>query len=507
MVARFWCVAAGLLLSVGCGSSTQNGRQPGGAGAGGDASSGAGGGSGTVAGAGQHGGGFAGTSCGPDCNAGGVSGDSAATKACRDYFTAVCARVRECGVSSYGPCESPIDVCPDHLFADGSGWSVDAVVACTADWKQHGCDALENDEGPACSQVAGTRPVGDACVFDQQCASGLCNVGVGDTFRSDCGTCAEPTPSHGACDEAHVCPFGESCDQGRCVDQRPPVDPQCVGVTCSENETCREGGCVGLKQAGGVCDLFDRCAAGLGCQIALVAQPDPEPATGTCEALPPAGQPCLPSFGHRGLCADGASCDASPTGMCVPLAAVGEPCGYNRCVPDAYCQVMGYESLPSQVCTPLSQAGEPCPSEGRDGGNTACAGDLWCVCPTPGCETGICSIRRNAGDACSASEPCPYGLACLSNVCVDPDTEPATRAAGMPCHRNTAYGRETHDCLEGLECLCPDAACAQPICATAREAGETCGSETELCRRGLACSQGTCREVTSRDLEAAACAP
>src|SRR5688572_13010750 len=91
-----WSVIA--LFVFGCGESSGDAAKPPNAaagqnGAGTTSTSGAGG----SGGSGQTGGG---SSPGP--------ADLTAVQACRDYFTAVCDRITECGAPRFRPCESPI---------------------------------------------------------------------------------------------------------------------------------------------------------------------------------------------------------------------------------------------------------------------------------------------------------------------------------------------------------------------------------------------------------------
>ena len=65
---------------------------------------------------------------GSGCSGSGAAGEATANRACREYFAAVCARIRECGAPTFRPCESPIDACPDILFADDSTWTVGVLV-------------------------------------------------------------------------------------------------------------------------------------------------------------------------------------------------------------------------------------------------------------------------------------------------------------------------------------------------------------------------------------------
>lgn len=471
-------------------------------------------GSGTAKGA--AGSGFAGGSAGSgsqcsgsDCSSGGAAtaaDGAAAARACRDYFTTVCARIRECGAPRFRPCESPIDACPDILFSDGSGWTVPQVAACTEEWKTHDCAALTTDQGPACSQLLGVRPVGGACVFDVQCQSGHCNGGVVPSYQASCGSCAELAPSHGACDEQHVCPSTELCEQGTCIDGPVAMGNSCVGTACPNGQTCNRGLCVPLVPLGGPCDYSSACVAGLACQIEIIPEPEPEPDQGTCRPLPAIGQPCLPTFGHSGLCVDGGTCSSRPTGMCVPLVEVGQSCGFTRCVPGAYCQVEGYASLPSHLCYARGNEGDACPHEGGDLGTAACADGLDCLCAAPDCLMGVCSQARAAGQSCNATtEQCKNGLLCTTGVCVDPNMSAGSVPAGADCRRTTAFGRESGGCMEGLDCLCTDPQCTQSLCASPRLAGETCDAQRQICRQGLTCAQGLCTELSSRDFESQSC--
>src|SRR5207244_3291260 len=134
------------------------------------------GGAASTAGAGGGSGTCQDSSCGP-----GAAANPHATsdgEACRGSFTAGCARIRQCNAPKFRPCERPIDACPDILFSEDSAWTVAQVVSCTAEWKTHSCDALQTDQGPACSQVPGARPLGGKCAFDTQCQTGRCIGGV-----------------------------------------------------------------------------------------------------------------------------------------------------------------------------------------------------------------------------------------------------------------------------------------------------------------------------------------
>jgi hypothetical protein len=380
--------------------------------------------------------------------------------------------MRECEAPRFRPCESPIDACPDILLADGSNWSFDQVVSCTAEWKTQACDDVRVDKGPACSRVLGNRPVGDSCAFDVQCKTGACNGGIVPTYEAQCGKCANVAPSHGACSEQAVCPSNERCSEGTCIDFVGSQQDPCDAMTCPETQTCRKAMCVPLPGVGEACTSSTTCGAGLGCQIELVLPSADEPQAGVCQPLPAIGDPCLPTFGRNGSCVAGGTCDGRPTGKCVPLVEVGATCGYTRCVDGAYCQVQGYDFPPSHICYERGQTGADCDIDSPDQGTAACAEGFRCTCVNP---------------------PCDQHGSC----------QPA--AAGA-CGRPTAFGRDPYPCAKGQECLCTTDDCTASLCGEPRNLGQSCDQQKQICRQGLTCTAGVCAELTSRHLAAQVCA-
>lgn len=504
-------VAAGLSLPVwGCGSTSSGGPGVSGGSAANTAGQASGGG-GTTSGsgpgqAGSNHAGVAGSSAQAGAGGSGGSGvvSSEAAQACRAYFQGICARVAECGAPKLHPCESPADACPDILFSQGSSWTVASLNACTETWKTHDCAALAKDQWPACSTVPGTRERGKSCTFDAQCQSGQCNAGFEQGYEASCGICAETATLDGTCDEQHVCPAPQSCRAGDCVGRAPLGDPKCAGVVCPDDLRCSGGVCLTKLPEGSACIDNQSCQAGLDCQIELVAASAPEPKTGTCKALPAVGAACLPTFGRRGACPDGATCDGRPTGKCVPLGKIGQACSAGKCEAGAYCQIYGYQSLQAHQCYALGKAGDACPHQGADLGFASCAEGLSCLCDTPGCKQGKCRAGGNEGDLCGAGEACGDRFTCVDGKCVNPTTAGNT-AAGQPCLRSSQFARESSSCGTGLDCLCTDAACKTPLCATPRNVGEACNGTTQICNQGLLCVEAKCVLGPPRDIDLLAC--
>lgn len=469
-----------VLAVVACGESSKGNSVPtptagetgAGAGTGGTASTSTDGGASSASAAGVSGAGaYAGA--GTSCEGGACPSPAAVTpaQACRAYFSAVCARIRACGAPLFRPCESPIDLCPDILFGEGSGFTMEGVVQCTEQWKNHPCEALETAQGPACSEIPGGRPTGAPCVFDSQCRTRRCRDGIVPMYQASCGVCTEVAESHGACTDERVCPVGQWCDKGLCADAVVARADACSGVVCPAEQTCRGGACVPLLPAGSECTRASKCSATLGCEIELVPESMPEPTSGICRPLPAIGEPCLPTFGRVGACAPGGTCNSRPTGTCVPLVQIGGSCGFTSCVEGAYCNIYGYEHVRSHVCHALGQVGDPCDGTSEDHGKAGCAKALDCRCDDADCATASC-------------QPSPHGE--------------------DSCPRFTAFGREYETCPAGDECLCTDTTCESARCGVPRDFGESCDGAEFVCRQGLACVAGRCAEA-ERDLEALSC--
>lgn len=499
----YWVVALGLAAcSLSCGSTSSGGATTGSAGTGATGGN-SGGGSSPTGTAGQANG-----AGGSAAGAGSKPADVTAAQACRDYYAAVCTRIRACNAPTFRPCESPIDACPQSLFAGGSSWTIEEAVACTEAWRTHSCDALTRDEGPSCSRNVGQRPDAAACIFDVQCQSGRCVGGIVPQYNPTCGSCVAVVASHGACDTDHLCPGTETCSGGTCVDPPPPAR-SCELSPCPDGQVCNYGTCRVPIPLGGACTATTVCAMGLDCQIELVAADADEPKMGTCQALPKIGTACLPTFGHLGACEAGGTCNNRPTGDCVPLVEIGQACGYTQCVAGAYCNVLGYDNgLPTHTCYARGDVGASCDYQSSDHGQAACAEGLDCGCADASCQSGTCVKPGTQGQSCGPTAPCARGYTCAAGACqVAPNAtpNPGTTAAGGACMRQSKLGREFSVCQTGLDCLCPDAACAAPLCATPRTTGESCDSTTQICRQGLICVEGKCAEDSSRDLESLSC--
>lgn len=193
-----------------------------------------------------------------------------------------------------------------------------------------------------------------------------------------------------ACDGV-VCPFGQACKDGKCVDP-------CAGVQCPAPKQCSQGECKAP------CDCY---AGDIGCSAGEVCDK-----TGSKDCVPPAckgktcqpGEHCDSTGACVGLCSGvtcpaGQKCDA--TKGCVPLCegvtcATGEECDAKtgQCVP-AQCNPVCF---PPKTCVGgqcvFPEAGTG--GSANDAGNDAAAGSGGNV-PTGGTtdagDDGGCGCR------------------------------------------------------------------------------------------------------------------
>lgn len=299
---------------------------------------------------------------------------------------AVCRQLTRCGeIESFEICLTAqihltVAFTASELAAIRTGkiaYSGAAARACVDGIAGASCDAT----GPtgrglpdACQHIiAGPGLVGDACAFDEECASQRCAL-------PHCGT---------------------ACCVGSCTGEAPPA-PAAPG------EPCGSAGCV----AGAFCDPEDhRCAAsgaaGADCTVRAGCQLGLDCIDGRCAAPPVLGQPCTSA------CRDLGTTCSSQTHTCVAVGLVGAPCGIGAnpsdCAPEYVCDRTGH-------CSAGIALSQPCAV-----GNQ-CAGDR-ATCDTPPDQlTGVCSLPKPDGSSCG------HDAVCESLYC-DPFT---TRCAPEP---------------------------------------------------------------------------
>ena len=240
-------------------------------------------------------------------------------------------------------------VCPASDQCHAAGLCQPATGACTNPPSPNGTVCSDTD---ACTQTdtcqagtcVGANPV--TCMASDQChVAGVCQPST--------GLCSDPPAPEGtACNDADACTQNDTCQVGTCVGANPVTcmtSDQChaAGVcqpstgsctnppspngtacndtnTCTQNDTCQAGTCVGANPV--------TCMASDQCHVAGVCQP----ATGTCTNPPrPDGTTCNDGdvCTHTDVCQAG-TCSGGgplvteyPSGLVQPRSIVAGPDG------------------------------------------------------------------------------------------------------------------------------------------------------------------------------------
>ncbi len=375
-----------------------------GASGGGAATSGTGAGGSSGSGASGVGGAGAGDGAGGTGTVG--PGGSAVTNeldACLLYFDTICDRLVACGAFAREDCALRSEVCPDRLFSEGSGWTIERAQQCTAEWLSFDCESVKRLRMPDCAKVTGSFDDDAPCIADDQCKSGACNAAF--VFTGECGTCVPVLPTDSACDPTSAataeCPVDQYCDAATsaCLDHEPrsPImlaAPRGLGEPCTSSSNCEEG---------------------LACQANA-----PDAADGSCVAAPPLGSPCLYDLGDIGQCAAGATCPNPDGAICQPLGQLNDDCGWALCVEGLYCNTIGDDFGTSHTCLEPRKAGEPCVrNTAFERETSVCEAGLDCMYVSDTRTEARCALRRDRGESCDGvTEMCRPGMRCEASVCV-----------------------------------------------------------------------------------------
>jgi len=409
---RRWLSAWIAATALACSGSDSPGNGAGGPagagtglGAGGGAGASGAGGAGALATSGGTGGGASGggASGGGASGSGGAGGGAAGVmtrvEACTFYFDTICDRLVECGAFAREDCALRSEVCPDRLFAEGSGWTIERAVQCAGEWANFDCDSVSRLRVPECAKLPGSLDDGAPCIAPDQCTSGSCDSHF--IYTGECGTCLPVVTAGAACNPTVACPSGQHCDDaaGSCVDSAPltpftPGPKAALGQTCIASSLCEDG---------------------LACQGS-----GPDAPEGLCVAAPPLGSPCLYDLDGIGQCAVGATCPSPESSTCQALSQLNESCGWAQCVEGLYCNTIGDDFGESHTCLEPRKAGDPCvrnsPFQREP---SVCETGLECMHVDDMRTDARCAARRELGESCDGSTAvCRPGARCEGSVCV-----------------------------------------------------------------------------------------
>jgi hypothetical protein len=270
----------------------------------------------------------------------------------------------------------------------------DKAQACLDAWAAMGCDTVVNRAPDICEEaLTGTVDDGGDCTVDAECKGRL-------FCKSDgaCpGKCSALLGEGAACHDSDECESGLACDDtlqkcarpGKKGDACGAGKPDCMlGLLClgasqTASGTCKELSEVFSEPAGSSCDIEHGpwCAIGSSCVVESWTANGPK---ATCKAPVGTGATC--GVGVPNQCPADEYCNAdlahgSFTGTCTALPKAGEDCvlmaGMTPCAPYHVCDSTG-------KCRLLQRLG------------AACQEDVECY--SENCVGGVCTATNACTD-------------------------------------------------------------------------------------------------------------
>lgn len=283
---------------------------------------------------------------------------SSLTDSCVGTARTICARAETCSPKFIRYFFGSVSICEDRVtrecsaFYGGPG-AADAIPSCTAAAEAVLCEDVFDVlpalalAGPArrlfdlCPKAPGRFAVGELCLRDGDCSSGVCSTLAGDI---GCRQCRPPLPREGeACTEPGSCAPPLACIGGKCIRRNP------IGGDCRSTADCvGDAPCIDLRCVDPSCrDGEPGCWLGRGETCVETTPGGPS----TCKPfdLVPVGSACVNPF-EVGL-TDGPQCDADGVcidGVCRRVGRLGEPCSVEELVMACEYGAMCRDS----VCTP-----------------------------------------------------------------------------------------------------------------------------------------------------------
>lgn len=391
--------------------------------------------------------------------------------------------------------------------AEGETWCMDGCVDLQSSEIHCGacdvpCASTQICQDGACRIVAGEGGIDNCPLGWIPCGQQCYNPLVSEAHCGDCGTvCPEGyTCMAGTCCSPEGCPFGTIYCYGSCVDvmRSERHCGYCSNISCDSTESCVNGVCTVIGEAGGDC-RSDWLVCGGTC-----TNPMNDPVNcGACGNVCPPDRECQEG---RCVCSAGMTeCNrltlaTGLSGVATAQKGWGTYCANLQTDVDN-CGACGNACRPDQVC----QAGRCTCSDVTDPCNGLCVNIRFdpdhcggcnrpCTDPSnPDCCYGQCTNIQTDENNCGACRMpgmgCPEGSSCCNGICVNTRTN--IRHCGG-CNQFCA-----------AEGVCCNGTCHVPALDTVTDpctaCGNPCNPESERC------CDGECVNILNNDNNCGMC--
>jgi hypothetical protein len=263
-------------------------------------------------------------------------------------------------------------------------------------------DAGDEDSGDATPSLA---EVGEECVVDGDCQSGLCGTSTILTASIISGSsksiCTTTCCSSNDCDAGFICYSGGTggsyCVPAAKAKRSPPTSGgNAAGTTCGGNTQCRSGLCESGRCVDTCCTVSD-CAAGTTCRVKEILEPAPSHFVWACGIPNAGGLDSAPDAG----CTQQSQCKND---NCVGIPARCTP----SCCTAAHCSQQGFSGRICRYGSTGSDQLKFCTPSIAGGAAIATACDFDTDCDSGYCDPELkkCAQICCTDDDCAARQRC-----------------------------------------------------------------------------------------------------
>ncbi|MCA2981363.1 MAG: matrixin family metalloprotease, partial [Myxococcaceae bacterium] len=312
---------------------------------------------------------------------------------------------------------------------------------------------VSGSQGTVCSSGGVTCQAGLVCEGATGAPTRICT--------SDCAAAGAPCPTGFTCQPSTS---GFAC--------LPQIGAPDMCKFCTSGQDCSTGLCLTDGMGRNWCSLAcnpsvpGQCGSGFTCQMSAGGS--------YCIPTAPCSSQCTSSNAAT-ACAPGYGCTG---GTCTPLGTLGSRCEVSEVCPS--CAACATDEANPQIafCRACCNAGDPICTGCSSTTCSAVAGQATMCLGINGRNERLCypSAGASTCQACSTATPCAGGAACIGGRC-RATCNPASPGACPACQPSAGF-----------------CACSAEEVSDVNEACSLSGTPLAICRNGLACVSGFCRQ-------------